>query len=91
MSLFNEFDLEVKKIEYEIEKIFNTSYSLEEIGMFFLSKKIRCNAENLEKSVQNIKKAIHTKIDDDYKQAQQASANVLNACLSGIKLNKNNP
>jgi hypothetical protein len=91
MDSFNIVDSEIKNIECEIEKMFNMAYFLEETGNFFLSKKFRHSAENLEKSVQNLGKATRNILNEEYKQAQQSSINILNACLAGIKLNEKNP
>lgn len=82
-------------IQNEAHKIFNISLLLTSmsnsffgVGNDIIGKQLNFITEDLDKIRQNIHKAVGGEIQRQFKQAQQSTANIVNACLATVALSK---
>jgi hypothetical protein len=86
MSWLTEYQEGRKRVERAIWNLNNLSNLLDEVGNDKLAYRISMIHDNLMEAHVQIDKAVMGNLDSQYKQAQQSSANVLKACLAGVKL-----
>jgi len=75
------------------ERVVNISYALLDLSHAFrmvgnetIASELKYYAVSLEKAQKGMRDSVSTSIDQAYKQAQDMSATILNATLTGIKL-----
>ncbi len=79
------------KMEVEIRELNHLSKACLTLGLHDLADKLACSAVELNNISHDFKVTVVKDLDQRYKQAQQFSATVLEATLTGIALGKEAP
>jgi len=89
MSWLTEYQEGKRKIRHIIWYLNNLSDLLDEVGNDKLAYRVSMIHSDLIDAYKQIDDAVTKNLDDQYRQAQESSANVLKACLAGAKIAEN--
>lgn len=90
MSWIKDIKYNCTKIREISDRLLSLSASFYKTGNTIISKELEINADVLAFALDRIDKVITTKTNEDSKQSVQNSINVLNAPITGGKLNDKN-
>jgi len=90
MSWVKDIEYNCTKIREISDRLLSLSASFYKTGNTIISKELEINANVLAFALDRIDKVITTKTNEDSKQSMQNSINVLNAPITGGKLNDKN-
>jgi len=86
MSFVEETHREFHNLDDIAARLFRLSSALHNCGMNQLSDTVFGCAQDIAESRLNLEKAVSDRIDKNFQEARQNSANMLNAALAAIKL-----
>lgn len=86
MSWFQEVNEIADFMDETAKELQFSANAFSTVGQGGFACKLYNKSRALHKKAEELRQIVSGKIDGDWKQAQQSSANMLNACLAGVKL-----
>ena len=86
MSWFREINAIADFMEETARELQFSANAFSTVGQGGFACKLYGKSKALREKAEELRQIVSGKIDGDWKQARQSSANMLNACLAGVKL-----